>query len=298
LYEQYCKHRNRDTGRCDPGLKLLARDLNRTYTHVSDMKRELIIKGWIRREGRHAVRLLVGVFPPPKVRPLAAPSSEKSEDEVRKNPNLGNQSSEKSEDEVRKNPNLAPGSPYTDEPVVDEPVAAAAGAADEQAWKKETADARYVESLKTAQLYPKELVEWVWRKLQFRCLQEQVAPTKGRLMYWLSTEREAPPVQPMLPTMGAPVVEGSFNSTPRVRAPDPDCPLCKGGLLLREDDCPCTLCPFCSGTGMEMVEGKARKCRCRQPQSERAPTSEEEIADLERRVREAQEEMRQAGGTG
>ena len=83
LYELYCSHRNDKTGQCDPSLKLLAEEMKRTYTHVSDLKRELILKGWLRRTGRNSVELLVG-FLPPVVRGIDdARSSEKSEDRGR-----------------------------------------------------------------------------------------------------------------------------------------------------------------------------------------------------------------------
>ena len=67
MYEAYCSHRNRATGRCDPSVQLLAAELKCTPGHASDMKRELVRKGWVRRCGRRAVLLLVGEFPRPRV---------------------------------------------------------------------------------------------------------------------------------------------------------------------------------------------------------------------------------------
>jgi hypothetical protein len=252
LYEQYCSHRNRDTGRCDPSLELLAVEMRRTYTHISNMKTELVREGWIRRTGRHAVELLVGAeeFPPPKVRPL-----------VRKNPNEESASLGKILTPVRKNPNEESASPYTDKPLKepDEAAAAAAG----RKWKRETCDAAYIAEVKGEGIYPAELVDYVWRKLQATCRRESVRPTKGRLAYWLSTERGTPPVQPTLPLMGAPVVEGQFEpgmQDERLRPPDPECVVC-------------------FGAGMEVVKGKgARRCKCRQiqePASEAATASDE-----------------------
>lgn len=81
LYELYCKHRNRATGRCDPSVGYLAAKLHRTYKHVSDLKCELVEKGWIERLGRRAVDLLVG-FKPPKVVEIGRANSGK-------NPELG-----------------------------------------------------------------------------------------------------------------------------------------------------------------------------------------------------------------
>jgi hypothetical protein len=256
LYETYCRYRNRDTGRCDPGLETLAREMQRTYTHVSNMKSELVDQGWLRRVGRHAVDLLVGQFAPPKISPLVRNNPNEEGVLVRKNPNEENPSLGKILTAVRKNPNEEIASPITAEPVV-EPVAAAAATAPRD-WRSEICDERWIEQVKSEGDFSTQLVDFVWRKLQRNCEREGVEPTKGRFDHWLSTERGTPPVQPTLPAMGADLVAGNFEpgTNQRVQAPDPEC-------------------TRCFGAGMEVVPGRgARRCQCRSVEVEQ-PTNEE-----------------------
>lgn len=293
LYERYCWHRNRDTGRCDPSLEFLKDEMKRTYTYISNMKSELVRKGWIRRTGRHAVELLVGEFPPPKVRSF-----------VRKNPNEAGSSLGKIITPVRKDPNEAGGAPYITEPLK-EPVigaAAAPAAVGSDAWKKELCDEAYVAQVKQEGIYPPPFVEFVWRKLKSRCRKEGVAPNKGRFEFWLSQEKSAP-VQPEL--FSHTVSHTDFQSgdnqpvKPALRDPDPNCMLCRGDGEVDGQVCACRQCQYCFGTGMEIMAGKgARRCRCLRPTSAAPPVNDEELRALEQQYEEAQEEMRRRKDAG
>jgi hypothetical protein len=313
LYVLYCSYRNDKTGRCDPSLKTLAEEMKRTYTHVSDLKRELILKGWIRRLGRNDVELLVGYLPP-AVRPLeAARSSEKSEDEVRKYPNLvapqsseksevGTRSSEKSEDEVRKYPNensLPPYPPIRNELLVAEAAAAAASAD----LLSMPADEEFVREVIASGLYRGEFVRWVWGKLKLYCMAGGSPPVRRQFLSWLSDETGSPPVQPTLPGVGAPLVEGSFGANgqpavnPILREADPNCRLCGGEGESGGQSCPCRACQFCFGAGMELFKGKMRRCRCRLPPAESPPMTAEELRVQQERFDAAQAELRQANSS-
>lgn len=110
LYELYCKHRNRETGRCDPSIGYLAARLHRTYKHVSDLKCELVAEGWIERRGRRAVDLLVG-FKQPKVVEIGRANSGK-------NPELGGGAGgripEKIRNSIPEKSGIGPASPYSE----------------------------------------------------------------------------------------------------------------------------------------------------------------------------------------
>ncbi|MGB7925559.1 MAG: hypothetical protein WCF57_20140 [Pyrinomonadaceae bacterium] len=276
--------------------------MKRTYTHVSNLKSELVTKGWIRRKGRHAVELLVGEFPPPKVRSL-----------VRKNPNEEDASLGKiltSEGAslgkivtvVRKNPNEASGPPFIYEPGKKPEAAAATAAAPADAWKKELCDESYVAETKLEGIYPHALVDYVWRKLKRRCKQERVEPNKGRFEYWLSIEKGTPVQQPSL--LEPPVADAreSFQASKPERPllpPDAQCGTCGGDPDYRNEfdqTCHCRACRFCFDSGMEMVEGKARRCRCRLKAPAARTTGNHESAEPERPDVAAQEEMRRANG--
>jgi hypothetical protein len=110
LYELYCKHRNRDTGRCDPSIGYLAAQLHLSYNHVSDLKCELVEKGWVERLGRRAVDLLVG-FKPPKVVKIGRANSGK-------NPEFGGGAGaripEKIRNRIPENSGVGAASPYSE----------------------------------------------------------------------------------------------------------------------------------------------------------------------------------------
>jgi len=310
LYELYCSHRNDKTGQCDPSLKLLAEEMKRTYTHVSDLKRELILKGWLRRTGRNSVELLVG-FLPPVVRGIDdARSSEKSEDGVRKNPKIAAgqssekselraQPSEKSEDGVRKNPNensLPPDPPIRNELLVAEAAAAAAAES-----LRLPVDDRFVQEVITSGVYREDFVRWVWGKLKLHCMAGGSVPVRKQFLHWLKEETGAPPVQPVLPGMGAPVVAGGFGAKeparPSLRAADPNCRLCAGGGEVEGRACPCRNCSYCGGTGMEVQPGKgARRCRCVLPPAV-AQMSDEETAREQHDYEEARATLRQVNSS-
>jgi len=264
LYELYCFHRNTASGLCNPSNTTLAAEMRCSYTHVSDCKTKLIEKGWIKRLGRHRVELLVGDFPPLKVRdfgpPAGPPTSENSELQLRKfrtptseipNSNFGEfriSTSENSESQV-----TPPITPYKDLTSSKEPVAAAAPT-ETKDFKKEPLDEAFVENLVASKLYPPALIEHVRNKLVFHCAQEGTVPNKGRLLHWLSRERE--PVQPDLYSGGSSVVE-QFESprtvNPNLMAPNADCESCLGAGL-KNRPCPCQICPHCQATGIETSE--------------------------------------------
>jgi hypothetical protein len=270
LYGLYCKFRNRDTGRCDPSGQTLMREMKCTYTHVSDCKTELVKKGWIARRGRSAVELLAGTFPAPKVRDLSPQStskfgifrtstSEYSELGRRELRNIPNSTSEYSE--------LGERTPIYEQE--DQQVAAApAAAAGRETCLQEPVTEQFVTEVVAAGVYPEPVVRHVWSKLKLHCATAGVAPVKKQFLHWLSTER--PVAQPVLPQMGAPVVEGRFTSPgapakKAVRPPDPNCRTCNGAGKVGGVECGCTQCQYCFGSGMEILEGGARRCRCREP---------------------------------
>ena len=247
LYEQYCKHRNHETGRCDPSLKFLAQEMQRTYHHVSDMKTELVRAGWIARQGKNGVELLVG-FEPPKVRQLEqkpipkfgkfrTSSSENSEPgppEVRKNPNPSSENSELAYKEV-----VEPGI----EPVV---AAAATAAAGVQQTLREPVTDEYVTEVIASGVYTEAHVRFVYAKLKLHCATARTIPVKKQLLWWLDQELSAPPVQPTLPGVGASIQAMPLGAS--VAAPLP------------KEKCDAT-CPHCFGSGLEVVPGKgARRC--------------------------------------
>ncbi len=274
--------------------------MKRTYRHVSDMKTELVKKGWISRQGRHGVVLLVGKFPPPKVRsfgknPNEAPSS------FGKNPNEARPRSEKSESFVRISPNenqIPPHPPIRIEPEVAKPVAAATAAAD---LLMLPADEEFVREVIASEVYGAEFVRWVWGKLKLHCVAGGSRPVRRQLLHWLSTETGAPPVQPTLPGVGAPLVAGGFGNqaaiNPVLRDADPNCRLCAGTGESGGQACPCRACQFCFGAGMEMVDGRMRKCRCRLPPAQAPEMSEDELREEQEIFDAAQATLRQANST-
>ncbi len=158
-----------------------------------------------------------------------------------------------------------------------EPVAAAAAATEPQDFRKEPVDDAFCNAIVEARLYPPELVEFVKNKLNFRCAQEGSEPTKGRLLHWLSIEREQP-IQRSLPTMSSEVVKGNFEgrrpANPNLLQPKADCEVCNGaGLESRY--CHCQICPYCFATGVEVCEGQgARLCRHKAGQTEKLISAE------------------------
>ncbi|MEP6743421.1 MAG: DnaA N-terminal domain-containing protein [bacterium] len=265
LYELYCLHRNSASGLCNPSNTTLAAEMRCSYTHISDSKSELIKKGWIQRQGRQRVQLLVGEFAPLKVHDLTSrtsesselrrpPTSENSELQLRKIPNFAHpnfgefRTSTSENSELRATP---PAPPIRIEPVI-EPVAAAATAGEIKNFRSEPLDDAFAEAIVKARLYPPELVEFVKNKLVFRCAQEGVEPTKVRLLHWLSIEREQ--VQPSFPSMQTVGQVEEFKSQPAVNRnllpARPDCDRCHGKGLER-GYCDCQICPYCKGTGIE-----------------------------------------------
>jgi hypothetical protein len=243
LYVEYCRHRNHDDGRCDPGLSTLATVLDRTYRHVSDCKTELVKKGWVRRAGKNGVDLCVG-FGPPKVRAAAANSKyvsrpamvPKSELVFGKFPNT---SSGGIRTQVREESELGETSPYS-EPVV-EPVAAeaaaAAGSHAAHVGGTEVCDDAYVAEVKARGRYPPDFVDFVWLKLRERCQDQgrrfgySIPPVRRQFDWWLENEL-TPPQMSLLPGAG--------------RAGDV--------RLGRKGNCDSS-CPQCFGTGMWYPEG-------------------------------------------
>lgn len=251
LYVRYCSYRNRDTGRCDPGLELLAGDLKRTPRHVSDMKTELVRKGWVRRTGKNAVELLVGDFGGVKVRTFGKNPTVRSEN-FRP---TGGPSSEGIRTQVRKESERSAVAPIS-EPVT-EPVAAVVAAAGggishpepERDEGQLPCDAAYVAEVKARGHYPPEFVEYVWRKLLKRCAADArasgfaVAPVRRQFDWWLENERA--PAQPTLPGVAPSVGDIRLRAGGPYAQPPRRC------------DATCTLC---FGTGYErMPEGGVRK---------------------------------------
>lgn len=241
LYEAYCSHRNRDTGRCDPSVSYLARELKCTPGHVSDMKRELVRKGWIRRWGRRDVALLVGEFPRPKVTEIGGPNHGIFRDSRAENSVVAIQNHGKFRDSITE----FSGAHNKDEPVVVEPVAAAASAAGNLAasdpWA-DLADDQFVAEVIEAAIYPDGHVHFVWKKLLFYCKKKETKPVRRQFLHWLATERHTP--QQELPGMAAKV--GDHPAPTRE--------------LVQTRRCDSS-CPRCFGTQMEVVAGNgARRC--------------------------------------
>lgn len=256
LYEAYCSHRNRLTGRCDPSVKFLAQELECTPGHVSDMKRELLRKGWIRRLGRRDVELLVGEFPRPKVAEIGGPNHGIFRDSGTEFSVIGLQNHGKFRSQITENS----GAHNKDEPVVVEPIAAAASAAGEPAdsdpWA-EVADDQFVAEVIEAAIYPDGHVLFVWKKLLLYCKKKETKPVRRQFMHWLATERHTP--QQELPGMA-----GKVGAHP---APGHE------PIQTRRCD---SSCPRCFGTQMEVVPGKgAHRCpnRVAAPAPAASPTA-------------------------
>jgi hypothetical protein len=257
-----------------------------SYTHVSDCKSELVKKGWIERDGRHRVRLQVGEFAPLKVRDFERPgslsTSENSELQLRNIPNSARSNFGEfrtSTSEYSESRHTPPAPPIRIEPVI-EPVAAAAAATEKKDFRKEPLDQTFVKAIVDGRLYPADLVEFVKNKLVFHCAQEGTEPTKGRLLRWLSIERE--PVQPTFFSMKAndenTVVEGKFDlrspSNPNLLPINPECLSCGGQGLPKGRYCECQICPHCFSTGTEVIDDKAQVCRHKQtPHTQRLSES-------------------------
>lgn len=247
MYQAYCSHRNRATGRCDPSVTLLAVELKCTFNHASDMKRELVRKGWIRRLGRSEVELLVGEFPRPKVAEISGSNHGKFRDSTTENSVTGRANHGKFRDSITEFSVIH----IKDEPVVAEPVAAAASAAAEPVSGNplsEPVDEAFVEGVIEARVYPDAHVRFVWDKLRLHCKAKRTEPVKRQFLIWLATERHRP--QQELPFVGSTVGEmpARAGAVPQVRR-------CERS------------CPQCFGTGFEVVAGKgARKCPNMEPQ--------------------------------
>jgi hypothetical protein len=253
-----------------------------TYNHVSDCKTELVRKGWIARKGRRAVELLVGTFPAPKVRELATPTGSnfgKFRTSTSENSEVGGSNFGKFRTSTSENSEVGERAPIY-EPVV-EPVAAAATAAERENFLREQVDEEFVREVIAAGVYPEQLVNHVWKKLKLHCVTQRTVPVKKQFLHWLSTER--PSAQPALPEMGAAIVEGRFAARPPVSKaacpPDPNCSTCRGQGKIGGVECGCTQCPVCFGSGMEITEKGARRCRCRD--TARSASSEEAVVQHE-----------------
>ncbi len=245
LYVLYCKHRNHETGRCDPSLRRLAALMERNYTYVSNCKTELVREGWIRRTGKNAVELLVGDFPPLKVQQMGKAKFGRNPNlEFGNSPKIEGSSSGEIRTEVREKSELHISKVV--EPGIEPVVAAAAAAAELQSALQEPVTEEYVAEVIALGLYAANFVTWVWGKLKLHCATAHAVPIKKQLLVWLSTERGAPPTQPSLPGIGA-----TLHEMPRQTAqPAKRCD---------------STCPRCSGTGWEIVAGRgpgtgARKC--------------------------------------
>lgn len=163
--------------------------------------------------------------------------------------------------------------PETDRPLIrNEQLEEKAAAANSPDPLREKVTQSFVESVIEAGVYPEEFVRWVWSKLKLHCVAAGVDPIRKQLLHWLANETGAPPVQ--LSLLSPPPVAGAFGAVAEasappapLRAPDPECRLCGGAGSRDGRSCPCTLCPHCSGSGMEVISGKgAKRCRCRSPQ--------------------------------
>jgi hypothetical protein len=218
---EYCRHRNHESGRCDPHLSTLAQNLDRTYSYVSDCKTELVKKNWLTRSGKNAVELLVG-FPPPKVRQVTVNPKYVGRRAGRKNPKI---SSEKSEDkfgnfpkissggirtQVREESELGAASPITEpgiEPVAAEAAASAAASPPAPDRGTEVCTDEYVAEVRTRGHYPPDFVDFVWRKLRDTCEKQSrrlgypVPPIRRQFDWWLDNEL-TPPQQSLLTGAG------------------------------------------------------------------------------------------------
>ena len=243
LFVAYCSYRNQQTGRCDPKRATLMREMDLSYFHFSHLKSALVAKRWLAKDGRDAVVLLVGEFPPLKVeelRKIANKSCEKSQlsasdaSKVAKN---RKQSCEKSQISRARDP-------YSDEQLFEQEAAAAPapGARPTQATDPLLAEVteEFVEDVIAQQFYPEHVVRHVWKKLKSYCRAKQTIPVVKQFLYWLGTEDYTK--APLLPVMGATIHE-------------------VGQAIAAAPRCDHT-CPHCFGSGMEVVEGKgARRCR-------------------------------------
>jgi hypothetical protein len=168
------------------------------------------------------VTLLVGEFPPLKVHEFEARTSENSELQLRKIPNLGSANFGKFRTSTSENSELGstpPTSPYKDLTPRSEPEAAAQPASPND-FKNEPVDDAFCDAIIQARLYPPPLVELVRTKLAFRCAQEGTQPTKGRFLYWLSSEREEPMQRALPMDMDQPGEVVKFQSrTPNKLSP-------------------------------------------------------------------------------
>jgi len=260
MYEVYCSHRNRVTARCDPSVGLLAVELKCTPGHASDLKRELIRKGWIRRTGRRSVTLLVGEFPAAKVSEIGASNHGIFRDSTTENSVVRPANHGIFRDSITE----YSGVHIKDEPVVIEPVVAAASSAaarpSDSDPLQEPVDEDFVADVLASGVYPAGHVHFVLGKLRLRCKVEKVAPVKGRLLSWLSTERHTP--QPTLPGVGGEVGEMSPRVAPQQQ----------------KKHCDHT-CAACFGSGIEVVPGKgARRCTAMEEEQGAEDTKPERAA--------------------
>lgn len=231
LYETYCKYRDPDTGYCDPSLRILSKEIGRVYHHVSNLKRELVLEGWIRRRGRHAVELLVGDFPAPKVRAFVKNNLNEGPPSLRKIATKGgfvknnlNEADGLVKENLNEESQLPPHPPNRIKELNTEEAAATPAA-------NEICDDAFAAQLAATKLYPDLDVWKIWEKLRRRCLALGETPTRGRLVFWCDTER---PSQQRLPGIPGQVAPADFRTATYFRpavmeGADPSCPLCRGG---------------------------------------------------------------------
>jgi hypothetical protein len=264
LFFCYCKHRDWETGRCDPSNETIREDTGMGYSYISTAKTNLLDHGWIDRRGKYAVELIVGAveFERRRVRLLAAREKKAARRAGRREtPNFENRNlappqfrnSEFNSDQISKietanfeNRNLAGASPYTDDQGIGSGVVAATTAPAGAALWQEECDEAFVALVIESGTFPHQDVRHVWNKLKLRCFAERVPPSKGRLLHWLATERAG---QPALPTMGASVTELGARQQSQ-QSPAKKCD---------------HTCGLCFGSGFEVVAGAdgrsaSRKC--------------------------------------
>lgn len=247
LYVEYCRHRNFETGRCDPALSTLAENLEKTYGYISDCKAELVRKGWLARDGKNAVELLVG-FPPPRVRSAPAhPKYRRRAPARKKNPDT---SPEIFRTYDRKNPDTSPGATRTQvrelpgngaaPPITEhssehsselagEAAASAAASPGPPDRGTEVCTEAYVAEVKALGRYSPEYVEFVWRKLREHCAEQSrrfgypVPPVRYQFDWWLKNEL-TPPQQSLFTGAGA---AADIRLGPKSKC-GPDCTRCFG----------------------------------------------------------------------
>lgn len=248
VFSSLCKHRNIETGKCNPSHETIARESGVEITGVSKAKKELRDLGWIQTRGKWDVIILVGIdeFERARESYLANKARSQAQRFTKGGAILGK--SQDAAGDVGEFPVESwenSGAILKDGNSSERDAAAAATTAsvsrsiskqDAHAWKQETVTTEFLAELVTRGLFSEQVVNESWQELAFAVAQRgpDARAVKGELMAFCRAKQKTMP----MPHVAAEVVKldtsrasGTAGSTGGVRECDSTCPLCLGGQM-------------------------------------------------------------------